>query len=70
MFSFVMTSDLVSVTSGVFFQPTKTTDFRAIQNVSTTRGPDISITLVSDEAEQLRNQIAQSAQVQSVKIVQ
>ncbi len=106
MYSFVLDSDKISITSGVVFSSTKTIDFKAIQNVSTQRGPllmmfgletvqgftsspsqlviqsngnggssttyrpDISITRVSADAEELRNLIAQSAEVNKVRIVQ
>ncbi len=105
MYSFVVDTGKISVTSGVVFPSTKTTDFRMVQNVATQRGPllmmfglqmvqgftsspgqlvissgkngtsttyrpDISIPLVSEDAEQLRGLIAQSAEVPSVKVVQ
>jgi membrane protein YdbS with pleckstrin-like domain len=106
MYSFLLDSDKISVTSGVFFQSTETVDFKTIQNVSTKRGPllmlfglevvqgftsspdqlivssngkggtrttyrpDISIPLLSADAEQLRNLIAQSAEVDKVRVVQ
>ena len=105
MYSFVLDSDKISVTSGVVFSSTKTVDFKTIQNISSQRGPllmlfgleilqgftsspgqlvitgnrgqsnasyrpDISIPLISDDAEQLRNQIARAAEVDKVKIVQ
>jgi len=105
MYSFVLDSDKISITSGVVFSSTKTVDFKTIQNISTKRGPilmlfglkivqgftsspgqlvvtgnrgqtsttyrpDISIPLIADDAEQLRNLIAQAAEVDKVKIVQ
>lgn len=112
MFSFMLTDQSVSITSGILFSQTKTTDFRAVQDVSTKRGPllmifglsilqgftsspdqirvssgsfrlggafgnnarttyrpDISIPLPSSVAEQLRSQIATTAQTQNVRVV-
>jgi membrane protein YdbS with pleckstrin-like domain len=113
MFSFVVTEGSISITSGVLFSSTKTTDFRAVQDVATKRGPllmifglgilqgftsspdqirvsggsfrlgggafgnnarttynpDISIPLPAVDAEQLRSQIATSAEVQKVQVV-
>lgn len=43
MFSFTITDQSVSITSGVLFSSTKTTDFRAVQDVATKRGPLLMI---------------------------
>ena len=112
MFSFTITDQSVSITSGILFSQTKTTDFRAVQDVATKRGPllmifglgvlqgftsspdqirvtsgsfrlggalgnsarttyhpDISIPLPASDAEQLRSQIATTAQTQNVHVV-
>ena len=113
MFSFTITDQSVSITSGILFSQTKTTDFRAVQDIATKRGPllmifglgvlqgftsspdqirvssgsfrlgggvlgtnarttyhpDISIPLPIANAEQLRSQIATTAQTQNVHVV-
>jgi membrane protein YdbS with pleckstrin-like domain len=112
MFSFTITDQSVSITSGILFSQTKTTDFRAVQDIATKRGPllmifglgvlqgftsspdqirvtsgsfrlggalgnsarttyhpDISIPLPVTDAEQLRSQIATTAQTQNVHVV-
>jgi len=43
MFSFTLTDQSISITSGILFSSTKTTDFRAVQDVATKRGPLLMI---------------------------
>lgn len=43
MFSFTLNDQSISITSGILFSQTKTTDFRAVQDVATKRGPLLMI---------------------------
>lgn len=111
-FSYTVNEGQISVTSGVLFSSTKTTDFRMVQDIQSKRGPvlmifglrslqgftsspdqikvsggsfrlggnlgyqarttyhpDISILLPTTVAEQLRSQIATSAETPNVHVV-
>lgn len=112
-FSYLVNEGQISITSGILFSSTKTTDFRMIQDISSKRGPilmifglgnlqgftsspdqirisgggsfrlgnrygggsrttyrpDINIVLPEADAEELRSQIANSAEVQKVQVV-